>query len=161
MQSAESTPSLQQPDSGAPAMPSKRASPFLIARGIVALGVSCVLAALPLGAQADNATAGISDGSHFTETDGESLYRAVCQSCHMPDGQGAQGAGAYPALAGNQKLAAGRYPAYNIVNGRKGMPSFRNLLSDEQIAEVTNYVRTHMGNSYKDAITAADVKSMR
>jgi mono/diheme cytochrome c family protein len=106
-------------------------------------------------------TAGISEGFRFGQKDGESLYRAVCQSCHMPEGQGAQGAGMYPALAGNAKLAASRYPAYNVLHGRKGMPGFKNMLSDEQIAEVTNYVRTHMGNNYKDALTAADVKALR
>jgi mono/diheme cytochrome c family protein len=79
----------------------------------------------------------------------------------MPEGQGAQGAGMYPALARNTKLAAGIYPAYTVLNGRKGMPSFRMLMTDQQIAEVTNYVRTHLGNSYKDAVTAADVKALR
>jgi mono/diheme cytochrome c family protein len=106
-------------------------------------------------------TAGISEGFRFDQKDGESLYRAVCQSCHMADGQGAQGAGMYPALAGNTKLAASSYPAYNVLHGRKGMPSFKYMLSDEQVAEVTNYVRTHMGNAYKDPITAATVKALR
>jgi mono/diheme cytochrome c family protein len=122
------------------------------------------LSSLGAGAASDAAgpiTAGISEGFRFGQKDGESLYRAVCQSCHMPDGQGAQGAGMYPALAGNTKLAASRYPAYNVLQGRKGMPAFKYMLSDEQIAEVTNYVRTHMGNAYKDPITAADVKAMR
>lgn len=116
------------------------------------------------GQAADNSTAavpGISEGWRFGESDGESLYRAICQGCHMPDGKGAQGAGMYPALAGNAKLAAGIYPVYTVLNGRKGMPAFKNMLSDAQVAEVTNYVRTHLGNSYKDAVTAADVKAVR
>jgi mono/diheme cytochrome c family protein len=106
-------------------------------------------------------TAGISEGFRFSQKDGESLYRAVCQSCHMAEGQGAQAAGMYPALAGNPKLAARGYPAYNVLHGRKGMPSFKNMLTDEQVAEVTNYVRTHMGNAYKDPISPADVKALR
>ena len=106
-------------------------------------------------------TAGISEGFRFGQTDGEALYRAVCQSCHMPDGRGAQGAGMYPSLAGNPKLAAGRYPAYNVLHGRKGMPPFKNMLSDEQVAAVTNYLRTHLGNNYRDPITAADVQTLR
>jgi mono/diheme cytochrome c family protein len=128
------------------------------------IGSLLVLSSLSAGAASDATgpiTAGISEGARFNQKDGESLYRAVCQSCHMPEGQGAQGAGMYPALAGNAKLAASRYPAYNVLQGRKGMPAFKNMLSDEQIAEVTNYVRTHMGNAYKDPITAADVKAMR
>jgi mono/diheme cytochrome c family protein len=128
--------------------------------GTVLMGGLLSLSALTACANDVN-TAGISEGFHFGQKDGESLYRAVCQSCHMPEGQGAQGAGMYPALAGNSKLAASRYPAYNVLHGRKGMPGFKNMLSDEQIAEVTNYVRTHMGNNYKDALTAADVKALR
>src|SRR5580700_8800332 len=33
------------------------------------------------------------------------IYRTVCQSCHMAAAQGAVGAGAYPALANDPKLA--------------------------------------------------------
>jgi mono/diheme cytochrome c family protein len=131
-----------------------------------AIWIASMLAvsSLAAGAASDatsSITASISEGPRFNQKDGESLYRAVCQSCHMPEGQGAQGAGMYPALAGNVKLAAASYPAYNVLQGRKGMPAFKTMLSDEQIAEVTNYVRTHMGNAYKDPITAADVKAMR
>jgi mono/diheme cytochrome c family protein len=110
---------------------------------------------------ADNAGLDISDGFRFQEKGGEALYRAVCQSCHMDKGQGAKGAGMYPALASNPRLAASTYPVYNIVHGRKGMPPFGRMLSDEQIADVTNYVRTHMGNDYKDAVTPEMVKSVR
>jgi mono/diheme cytochrome c family protein len=118
------------------------------------------LACLPAAA-ADEPPAGISEGFRFGQRDGESLYRAVCQSCHMPAGEGALGAGRYPALAANTRLASAQYPVLNILRGRKGMPSFRNMLDDAQIAAVTNYVRTHMGNQYTDAVTAADVQSLR
>jgi mono/diheme cytochrome c family protein len=129
------------------------------ARCILAIGV---LSLAPIAhSAADTTTPGISEGFKFSETDGESLYRAICQSCHMPDGQGAQGAGAYPALARNPKLAAAPYPVINILRGRKGMPSFKQMLSDEQVAMVTNYVRTHMGNNYKNMVTAAEVKALR
>ena len=134
-------------------------------RAAVAAAAWVCATLLPAAGQAaDNSSAavpGISEGWRFDEADGESLYRAICQGCHMPDGKGAQGAGMYPALAGNAKLAAGAYPIYTVLNGRKGMPGFKTMLSDAQVAEVTNYVRTHLGNSYKDAVTAADVKSLR
>ena len=116
------------------------------------------------GQAADNIAAsepGISEGGRFGQQDGEALYRAICQGCHMPDGKGAQGAGMYPALAANPKLAAGMYPVVTVLNGRKGMPGFKDMLSNAQVAAVTNYVRTHLGNSYKDAVTAADVQSVR
>ncbi len=116
------------------------------------------------GQAADNgrdAVPGISQGQGFDEQDGASLYRAICQGCHMPDGRGAQGAGMYPALAGNTKLAAGLYPVITVLNGRKGMPAFKDMLNDAQVAAVTNYVRTHLGNSYTDAVTSAAVHALR
>ena len=33
--------------------------------------------------------------------------------------------------------------------------------TDQQIAEVVNYVRSHFGNRYRDAIKPADVAAMR
>jgi mono/diheme cytochrome c family protein len=100
------------------------------------------------------------DARRFPYQDGEHLYRSICQGCHMPDGKGATGAGTYPALASNPNLEAGAYPIHMIVNGQKAMPSFH-YLSDEQVAAVVNYVRSHFGNAYKDAVTPGDVKEMR
>ena len=34
-------------------------------------------------------------------------------------------------------------------------------MSHAQVADVINYVRTHFGNSYPDAISAADVAAAR
>lgn len=102
-----------------------------------------------------------SPGMHFDEKDGESLYRNICQGCHMPDGQGASGAGRYPALAGNPRLAAKAYPVFMVTHGQRAMPGFGEQLDDAQIAEVVNYVRTHLGNGYTDAVTPAEVKAAR
>jgi mono/diheme cytochrome c family protein len=123
--------------------------------------VACagLLSLPPVAHAADEAP--LSDGPRFVQQDGESLYRAVCQGCHMPDGQGATGAGAYPALAANPRLAGAAYPVHNVLHGRKGMPPFKDMLTDAQVAAVVNYVRTHMGNQYPDAVTAAEVKKLR
>ena len=75
--------------------------------------------------------------------------------------KGAIGAGAYPPLAGNENLAAAGYPVAVVVNGRHGMPPVGAMMSDDQVAAVVNYVRTHFGNTYKDAVDAADVKVVR
>lgn len=91
------------------------------------------------------------------QRDGEVIYRTVCQGCHMPDAQGAVGAGAYPALANDPKLAAAGYPVLVVVNGSKGMPPFGAPLDDEQVAAVVNYVRSHFGNSYPDSVSPDDV----
>jgi mono/diheme cytochrome c family protein len=97
----------------------------------------------------------------FTEQGGEALYKGICQGCHMPNAQGAVGAGMYPALAKNPKLEVAGYPISVVVNGQKAMPAFGSMLSDQQIADVINYVRTHFGNNYKDAVKPADVKAAR
>ena len=92
--------------------------------------------------------------------DGENIYRTICQACHMADGKGAQGAGMYPALAQNARLAASTYPVQVILEGRNGMPPFR-MLDDAKVAAVVNYVRTNFGNKYADSVSPEDVKKMR
>jgi mono/diheme cytochrome c family protein len=96
----------------------------------------------------------------FPEKTGEEIYKNVCQGCHMSDGKGAQGAGVYPALAGNKKLAAKAYPALVVVRGQKAMPEFGTGLSDMQVAAVVNYVRTHFGNDYRDVTTTEEVSPL-
>jgi mono/diheme cytochrome c family protein len=41
------------------------------------------------------------------------------------------------------------------------MPPIGGMMTDQQVADVVNYVRTHFGNKFKDAVTVADVKAMR
>jgi mono/diheme cytochrome c family protein len=97
----------------------------------------------------------------YPQQTGEELYKGICQGCHMPDAKGAVGAGAYPALAGDIRLAAAIYPINVVVNGQRAMPSFGPDLSDQQIANVINYVRTHFGNHYRDAVTPTAVRAAR
>ena len=99
--------------------------------------------------------------THFTEQGGAAIYAAVCAACHMPDGLGASGAGSYPSLARNPSLAAGAYPVAVVILGQKAMPSFAATLSDQQIADVISYVRTHFGNAYTDTVTVAEVAAAR
>ena len=102
-----------------------------------------------------------STGLRFTEKGGEELFANVCQGCHMSDGKGATGAGTYPSLAGNSNLESGGYPVSIVVNGQRGMPPFGSMMSDDQVAAVVNYVRTHFGNRYRDAVTTEDVRAAR
>ena len=97
----------------------------------------------------------------YPQQTGEDLFKGICQGCHMPDAKGAIGAGSYPALAANPRLAAAIYPITVVLHGQRAMPPFGESLTDEQIANVLNYVRTHFGNRYKDLITPAAVKARR
>jgi mono/diheme cytochrome c family protein len=130
----------------------------------LAVGAALLLATPASDAQSDpGAQAGVvfSPALRFTEQGSESLYRNVCSACHMMDGRGASGAGTFPSLAGNSKLQAAGYPLYVVTNGLHGMPPLGAFMSDEQVAAVVNYVRTHFGNSYQDAVTAEDAKAAR
>ena len=97
----------------------------------------------------------------FAMRDGEAIYKNVCQACHMADAKGAKGAGVYPALADDKRLAAAPYAIRAVVLGQKGMPPFGAYFDDEQVAAVVGYVRTHFGNSYAAPVTAADVGTQR
>jgi len=132
----------------------------------------------PLAALLLSATAvAHADDSSFTSTaglaniGGEEIYSQICQGCHMSQGQGAIGAGHYPKLAGNPRLASWQYMALTVLGGRDGMPPFglpadqvretRTVhLSDAQIADVVNYVRSHFGNAYKDKVSASQVAEL-
>jgi mono/diheme cytochrome c family protein len=102
---------------------------------------------------------------------GEQIFQHICQACHMAEAQGATGAGFYPKLAGNKKFVAWEFVALTVLNGRNGMPPFgtppdapamvrANQLSDAQIAEVVNYVRTHFGNRYAPNASAQKVQAL-
>jgi mono/diheme cytochrome c family protein len=117
------------------------------------------LAALLLlmaGASAQEIRAG-----SFPQKSGEEIFKGVCQGCHMPDAKGAAGAGAYPALASNPHLQVAGYPVGVVLHGQKAMPWFSDYFSDEQVANVVNYVRTNFGNHYTDKVSPADVKAQR
>jgi mono/diheme cytochrome c family protein len=103
----------------------------------------------------------LSTGFRFTEQTGEQLFASSCQGCHMPDGHGASGAGTYPSLSKDSNLESLGYPVYVIVRGQKAMPPIGMMMSDDQVASVVNYLRTHFGNQYTDAVTAEDVKRVR
>lgn len=96
----------------------------------------------------------------FFSTDGKKLYDDSCAGCHMVDGMGAQGAGYYPALANNTKMQSKYYVISTVINGLRGMPSFHSMMSDQQIAAVTQYVHSDL-NSFTDIVTADNVAQLR
>ena len=123
----------------------------------------CLAGLLIAGAAraADTTDGSFQSATRFMEKDGEAVFAHICAGCHMPDAKGAVGAARYPALAQDPKLSVASYAVFMVTNGRAAMPPFARLLDDGQIAGVVNYVRTHFGNDYKDAVTPADVKAIR
>ena len=102
---------------------------------------------------------------------GKEVYTLYCQSCHLEDGKGT------PDL--NRPLAKADYlkkPSKTligvildgqsgevVVNGKKynAMMPPQPYLTDEQIADVLNYVRNSWGNKIPGTITPAAVKAFR
>ena len=120
-------------------------------------------------AHADDST--FTSAAGYGGASGAQIYDQICQGCHMPEGAGAVGAGHYPKLAGDPALTSWQYVALTVLGGRNGMPPFgvpanqvmetRTVhLSDEQVADVVNYVRSHFGNKYKGTVTASQVATL-
>jgi mono/diheme cytochrome c family protein len=135
-------------------------------RASLAIAISAALPLLSFTAYAQgtgpSATEpALSQGFRFFEMSGKELFANVCQGCHMSDAKGATGAGTYPSLVADRKLEASGYPLHIVVNGQRGMPPFGAMMSDDQLAAVVNYLRTHFGNSYRDTVTREDVKAVR
>ena len=134
-----------------------------VTRMTIRTKAAVAIGALTLAAAASPALA--QNFGAMPETTGKEIYEGICQGCHMPDGKGSQGAGSamygYPALAGNAKLTAGAYPAMVIMRGQKAMPAFGTQMSDAQIANVVNYIRTEWGNKYTSPFTPAQVAPLR
>jgi mono/diheme cytochrome c family protein len=120
------------------------------------------------GAHADNSS--FTPAAGIGAAGGADIYGHICQGCHMAQGQGAVGAGHYPKLAGNPALVSWQYVALTVLNGKNGMPGFgwpagqelfgAGRLSDAQVADVVNYVRSHFGNKYKEHVTADQVAAL-
>lgn len=127
-------------------------------------------AAFAPGAGADDAS--VVSSQDIGNVGGAEIYGHICQGCHMPAGLGAVGAGHYPKLAGDPALVSSEYVALTVLNGKNGMPAFglppdqvvearTAHLTDAQVADVVNYVRSNFGNHYKAGITARQVAGLR
>jgi len=115
-------------------------------------------------------TAPAAHGKEVTTTsdenlrEGKLLYQRNCLSCH-----GASGRGTKTSLAGNAAASAHAPYLINLallegvkVQGRTaGMESFAKSLDDQQIADLTNYVRTAWGNHGEPNSTPWTVGSWR
>ena len=130
-----------------------------------------VVASAALGAAVKADDASFASVNHAVGAGGAAIYSHICQGCHMPQAQGASGAGHYPRLAGDRALLSRDYVAMRVLNGKNDMPAFGQLpdpglerfsahLSDAEVADVVNYVRSNFGNHYRDKITPEEVAAL-
>ena len=103
---------------------------------------------------------------NFNHPRAESLYSKYCVTCHQSNGMGELGL--YPPLLQNP-IASEEDPS-NLINtiilgvpprnGYGAMPSFASKLNDQEIAEISNYVRYHFGLT-KPTVTEEVVSEKR
>ncbi|GBQ60697.1 c-type cytochrome [Komagataeibacter swingsii] len=99
------------------------------------------------------------------DSHGAMLYAGACAGCHLPDGSGRQNpvasiAGARTTLGGTngqnllQVLTHGS--ALQTATGTATMPAFHGGYSDQDVADIANFVMHHFGQS-STKVTAVDV----
>ena len=111
------------------------------------------------------------------QPDGRDIFSQQCIACHQPNGKGVPGS--FPPLVGNRDLFLARdFLPRVVLFGMSGkievlgqtidgaMPPLGDLLKDDEIAAVVNYVRGAFGNEKlrpKDMapLDAATVASLR
>ncbi len=87
----------------------------------------------------------IAGGAATAQATGAKLFEESCSACHQSKGEGIPGA--FPALAGNAFVVGpADAVATTVLDGRGGMPTFKEDLSDEQIASILTFVRSSWGN---------------
>ena len=101
---------------------------------------------------------------------GAEVYEGFCMSCHLSEGQGEPNA--FPPLADsdylmNKREESIRAVKYGLsgeitVNGityNSAMASFG--LSDDEVADVMNYILNSWGNEDGDMVTASEVSKIQ
>ncbi len=107
-----------------------------------------------------------SKGTKEARVDG-SAYLSHCASCHQQNGEGVKGA--IPGLAGNGAVTAkGPENVIRVVlggleatNGLSPMPAYGARMSDQEIADAVNYVRSSWGNHAPADTGPGEVAALR
>lgn len=97
---------------------------------------------------------------------GENIYSDFCMQCHMADGLGVKGI--FPPLAKSNWLTEKRTESIHAIKfGQRGRIEVNGEiynsimvpmgLTDEEIADVLNYVMNSWGNTQKNMVTEAEV----
>lgn len=89
---------------------------------------------------------------------GQDVFVNNCAVCHGSNGQGKVG----PRFAGNSDLSDTSFVLTTVLYGvqEHGMPTWKDTLTDAQIAAVTTFIRNSWSNQF-GAVTPEEVKSAR
>ncbi|WP_238987236.1 c-type cytochrome [Confluentibacter flavum] len=101
---------------------------------------------------------------------GSDIYQDFCITCHMGNGEGL--AGAFPPLAKSDYLMNHRAKSIHAikyglqgeitVNGKKynGLMAYQGL-TDEEVADVMNYITNSWGNKNNMMVTVKEVSEIK
>ncbi|MFG6686459.1 c-type cytochrome [Mariniflexile sp. HNIBRBA6329] len=101
---------------------------------------------------------------------GEEIYTDFCISCHLPNGKGVEKV--YPPLANSDYLLKNREASIKAikfgmqgeitVNGKKYNSVMAPLgLSDDEVADIMNYITNSWGNKNDKIVTEAEVSKVK
>jgi mono/diheme cytochrome c family protein len=101
---------------------------------------------------------------------GNVVYDNFCMRCHLPDGSGVEGV--YPPLLNSNWLSDKRTESIKAVKyGLKGEievngETYTNMmapmgLSDQEVADVMNYIMNNFENEQKNPVTPAEVQAIK
>jgi mono/diheme cytochrome c family protein len=101
---------------------------------------------------------------------GNVVYNNFCMRCHLPDGSGVKGV--YPPIANSNWLSDKRTESIKAVKyGLKGEievngETYNNMmapmgLSDQEVADVMNYIMNNFENEQKKPVTPAEVQAIK
>ena len=111
--------------------------------GLAALVASALMLAAPVTAQeyANN-----EETFNLLMQEGETGYANNCAACHGATGAGGGG----PSLIGSNVVQSRSAVIYQVLFGAMdhGMPAYEAILSDEEIAAITTYIRNSWDNDY-------------
>jgi mono/diheme cytochrome c family protein len=101
---------------------------------------------------------------------GSEIYTDFCMTCHLPNGEGVENV--YPPLAKSDYLLKNREKSIRgikygqegemIVNGKTYNDVMAPLgLSDDEVADVMNYISNNWGNKNDNIVTEEEVSQIK
>ena len=101
---------------------------------------------------------------------GSDIYTDFCATCHMPNGKGVENV--YPPLANSDYLIKNREASIKGIKfGQEGEITVNGItynnamapmgLSDDEIADVMNYINNNWGNKSEEIVTEEEVSNIK